>query len=344
MSTQIKSPETNLIPIEPPFQREAEFQVMGPRKVDNLTLIDGKTFLATRISGDIAPSRAPDVGFFHDDTRFLSFMELRVGGLRTVLLSSNTEKTFLSQIELTTSNIHLRDSFDLPENTVHVRREQMLSHDVLFERLTFENFNLNSVEFKVEIEYGADFVDVFQVRGMGRNEHGQYFQPVITEDTIQFFYRGRDNVLRQTLIEMDPPPSHVDGDVVFWNLTLEPAQQVQFNIRITPFVERERPRRHPPGFAENLKSRRDTYAEWAAMATRFTSSNDVFDSAMQTAVSDFHALQIPDGRDHVIAAGIPWFATMFGRDSIIAAYQSLFLNPQLAEEDLKRLTAWVLQQ
>lgn len=337
MSTRINVSEQNLIAIAPPFSTQTEFQVMGPRKVDNLTLIDGKTFLATRVSGDIAPSSAPDIGFFHDDTRFLSFMELRVGGLRAVLLSSNTEKTFLSQIELTTSNIHLRDSFDLPENTIHVRREQMLSHDVMFERITFENFNLNSVEFKVEIEYGADFVDVFQVRGMGRNEHGQYFQPVVTADSIGFYYRGRDNVLRHTLIEMDPPPTEIDGEIVRWDLNLEPSQKVQFNIRVSPFVEGECPRIPRGDFAENLKSRRDTYAHWEAQATHFESSNDVFGETMRTAVSDFHALQIPDGKDHVIAAGIPWFATMFGRDSLISAYQSLSLNPQLAVETLRVL-------
>jgi len=154
MSSPLSSVET-LIPIPSPYsEARSEFQVMGPRKVDNLTLIDGKTFLATRTSGDIAPARAPDVGFFHDDTRFLSFMEMRVGGLRTVLLSSSTEKTFLSQIELTTSNIHLRDSLDLPENTIHIRREQLLDGDVMFERIAFENFNLNQVEVKVEIEFG----------------------------------------------------------------------------------------------------------------------------------------------------------------------------------------------
>src|SRR5690349_18199745 len=104
MSTSTKIPEHALVPIASPYGDHREFQVMGPRKVDNLTLIDGKTFLSTRTSGDIAPNGAPDVGFFHDDTRFLSFMELRIGALRTVLLSSNTEKTFLSQVELTTSN------------------------------------------------------------------------------------------------------------------------------------------------------------------------------------------------------------------------------------------------
>jgi glycogen debranching enzyme len=338
MSTLINISENELVPIAPPFpESETGFQLMGPRKIDNLTLIDGKTFMATRVSGDIAPARAPDVGFFHDDTRFLSFMELRVGGLRMVLLSSNTENTFLSQIELTTSNIHLRDSFDLPENTIHVRREQMLSSGVMYERLSFANFNLNPVEFKVEIEYGADFVDVFQVRGMGRGEHGQYFQPVVTGSGLQFFYRGTDDTMRHTLIEFDPPPEEIEGQVARWNLNLPSMQQVEFHIHVTPVVQRAANRAVVGDFNGQLQKRRQTFAEWQSRATHFKSSNDVFDVSLRNATSDFHALQIPEGKGHVIAAGIPWFATMFGRDSIIAAYQSLSLNPQLATDTLRIL-------
>ena len=341
MITKPAVPEHDLVPIPSPYpESRSEFQVMGPRKVDNLTLIDGKTFLSTRVSGDIAPARAPDVGFFHQDTRFLSFMELRVGGERAVLLSSNREKTFHAQIELTTSNIHLRDSFDLPENTIHIRREQMLNSDVLFEQITFENFNLNSVTFTAEIEYQADFVDVFQVRGMGRHESGQYFQPVTGENNIGFYYRGRDGLMRHTLVEMEPPPSDIEGQIARWEITLEPLQQVTFHIHVLPFAEGSRPRTPQGDFAHNLSRRRDTYAEWEAQATHFDSSNEVFDATMRTCVSDFHALQIPDGNDHVIAAGIPWFATMFGRDSILAAYQSLSLNPQLAQETLRVLARY----
>ncbi len=91
----------------------------------------------------------PTLVFFHDDTRFLSHLELRIGGHRTVVLSSATEKTFSAQIELTTGNITLRDSFDLPENTVHIRREQLLASEILFDRMTFENFNLTPVDFTV---------------------------------------------------------------------------------------------------------------------------------------------------------------------------------------------------
>ena len=72
----------------------------------------------------------------------------------------------------------------------------------------------------------------------------------------------------------------------------------------------------------------------------FDSSNDIFDEALRTCIADFHALQIPDGDQHVVAAGIPWFATMFGRDSIIAAYQSLLLNPRLACETLRVLARY----
>ena len=340
MSTSTKIPDEKLVPIPSPYGERREFQVLGPRRMDNLTLIDGKTFLSTRTSGDIAPAGAPDIGFFHNDTRFLSFMEIRVGGTRTVLLSSNTEKTFLSQIELTTSNIHLRESFDLPENTIHIRREQMLSSDVLFERISFSNFNLNPVHFTIEMEYDADFVDVFQVRGMARETHGQYYQPVVNTGSLEFFYTGRDDIMRQTRIEFDPAPARIEGQVAFWELTLPPLQQVEFHIAVTAVVQGERPRRADGDFAEQLRDRRSKFTAWESSATHFRSSDDALNTALRTATSDFHALQIPEGQNHVIAAGVPWFATMFGRDSIIAAYQSLVLNPQLAVETLRILARY----
>src|SRR5512142_1822282 len=183
MSTKLMVPEHELVPIDSPYtEPRIAFQSLAPRKVNNLTLIDGKTFLSTIVAGDIAPAGAPDVGFFHQDTRFLSHLEFRIDGHRAVVLSSSTEKTFSSQIELTTGNITLRDSFDLPENTIHIRREQVLASDMFFDRLTFENFNLSEVDLQIEMAYDADFVDVFQVRGVARQAHGQYYRPIVHSD------------------------------------------------------------------------------------------------------------------------------------------------------------------
>src|SRR5262252_9138204 len=196
MSKHLGIANATLVEIPSPYvEPRLAFQELEPRKVDNLTLIDGKTFSATNVAGDIYSAGPPDVGLFHDDTRFLSHLELRIGGHRTVVLSSSTERTFFAQIELTTGNITLRDSFDLPENTVHIRREQLLASDILFDRLTFENFNLQPVDFVVEMLFDADFVDVFQVRGVARPQHGQYYKPVLESDSLSFYYRGLDGVL-----------------------------------------------------------------------------------------------------------------------------------------------------
>src|SRR3954462_10539481 len=169
MSAKLLIAHSELVEIPSPYpEPRIAYQAFEPRKVNNLTLMDGKTFLSTTVSGDITPAGAPDVGFFHDDTRFLSSLELKVGGHRTVVLSSSAEKTFASKIELTTGSLAQINSFDLPENTIHVRRQQLLASDVLYDSITFFNFNQSEAELLVEIALEADFVDVFQVRGCAR--------------------------------------------------------------------------------------------------------------------------------------------------------------------------------
>jgi glycogen debranching enzyme len=93
-------------------------------------------------------------------------------------------------------------------------------------------------------------------------------------------------------------------------------------------------------FANNLQKRREAFREFENLSTQFKSSNDEFDAALRTAIGDFHALRVPEGDEHIIAAGIPWFATIFGRDSILAAYQTLALNPRLALDTLRVLARY----
>jgi glycogen debranching enzyme len=330
-----------LVEVPPPYpEPRIAYQDADLRTAGNLTLIDGKTFLSTTPSGDIMPPGAPDVGFFHDDTRFMSRLELRVGGHRTGLLSSSTEQTFMSQIELTTGQSTLRETYEIPANTVHIRREQLLSSGVLYDYLTFENFNFHELELAIELACEADFMDVFQVRGVARQELGHYYKPVAHHDSLIFHYHGRDEVVRETMIHFSPAPEKIEGSTARWTLKLPPFKRFQLQTTITPIVEGERSRAERYDFPQSLRQRRERVAQWESKSTRFESSNLIFDQMIKTCVGDFHALQIPDGREHVIGAGIPWFATMFGRDSIIAAYQSLLLNPQLAGETLRVLARY----
>jgi len=341
MSARLALSHQELVEIPSPYpEPRLAYQNSELRNVNNLTLIDGKTFLSTTLAGDIMPPGAPDVGFFHDDTRFLSRLELRVGGYRTLTLSSSTEQTFASQIELTTGQNTLRDSYEIPENTVHIRREQLLANDVLYDYLTFENFNFHELELCIELTYEADFMDVFQVRGVARERPGRYFRPVVRRDSLIFDYRGLDEVARQTVIHLSPEPERIEGTTALWKPTLPPFKRFQIQTTVTPLVEARRSRSGRPDFAGSLRMRREAFAHWESQSTRFESSNRIFDAMAGAAMSDFHALQIPEGREHIIAAGIPWFATIFGRDSMIAAYQALVLNPRLACETLRVLARY----
>jgi glycogen debranching enzyme len=341
MSTAVRITPDELEEIACPYpEAQNGFLVHEPRKVNNLTLIDGKTFLSTTVSGEITPAGAPDVGFFHDDTRFLSKLELKVGGQRTVVLSSSTEKTFASKIELTTGTLAQINSFDLPENTIHIRRQQLLASDVLYDSITFSNFNQAEAVLEVEIAVDADFVDVFQVRGCARHKCGQYYRPVSHGNALVFFYRGLDNVTRETEVKFQLPPDEIDNNIARWKVSVPACGKTEILNTVTCRVNGKAARPTDRTIVQGFKDRREAYRRWEEESTSFESSNDVFDEALRSCVSDFNALQIPSGEQHIVAAGIPWFATMFGRDSIIAGYQALLLNPRLAGETLRVLSRY----
>lgn len=328
----------DLIPLEvAPLEPRIVAQTGEPRRVNNLSLIDGKTFLATTISGDITPPSAPDVGLFYRDTRFLSHLEIKVNGHRTVVLSASTQQNLFSQIDMTTTNIVVRDSLDLPENTIHIRREQLLAGR-FFDRLLLQNHNQQAVDLLLELCFDADFADVFQVRGMLRHHTGTYFEPVIRTHTLSFGYLGRDSTFRQTLLDFDPAPDELEAHSARFHLMLLPGEKRQIDMTVHTLVDGADTHIVAPTFAQCLQARRHNYIDWERESTAFESSNEVFNTCLQTAMADFFALRVPFApHGEIIAAGIPWFATIFGRDSLVAAYQSLMLHPNLARQTLRYL-------
>ncbi|MGH9467627.1 MAG: amylo-alpha-1,6-glucosidase [Terriglobales bacterium] len=326
-----------------------------PRRVNNLTLIDGKTFLATALAGDITPPSSTDVGLFFHDTRFLSHWEVLVNGHRAMVLSAATEQNLLSEVELTATNLAARDTLELPENTIHIHRQQLLAGR-FFDRLTFRNFSLEPVVLAVEVAFDVDFMDVFQVRGMLRSVTGIYFQPQLRPDGVIFSYLGRDDLLRQTHIRFSPAPRELQARRARFELCVDPGAQTTLLSTVEGTLGEARPSEAPEhgAFAACLGRRRTSYQDWERATTRFESSDDLFNRCLQTAMSDFFALRVPlvssspgaavprcgplpGGAGEIVAAGIPWFATIFGRDSLIAGYQTLMLHPHLAQETLRFL-------
>lgn len=333
----------------PPQPRAAP--ASEPRRVNNLTLIDGKAFLATALAGDITPPSSTDVGLFFEDTRFLSHWEMRVNGHRALVLSAATQRNLLSQIELTVTTRAARDNLDLPENTVHIHREQLLA-GAFFDRMTLHNFGLQAVTLRVEFEFGADFMDVFQVRGMLRAAPGTYFRPQIEADGVTFSYLGRDEGFRQTRVRFTPAPQALEAHAARFEVRLEPGVDQTLLCRVEAAAGAGASAGGgAPEFGVCLTRRRANFQDWERETTSFESSDDLFTRCLETAASDFFSLRVPfddpsAARDcgalppragEIVAAGIPWFATIFGRDSLIASYQALMLHPHLAQATLRFL-------
>lgn len=321
--------------------------------VEGLALIKGRTFFVSDRSGNLMPPGAPHVGLFREDTRYLSRIDLLVNGHPPVVLSATTEGAYANRVELTVKGSVPSQGLDIPVNTVFVHREQILESEGLHDILQLQNYHNKKAHLVIEIAYDADFMDIFQVRGIIRGKSGRYFEPVITDTRMTFVYEGLDDRVRTTTLSFDPTPERISGHTVRWEVDLEPRGIRRF---ISTIVTQALPKHllpsilisssaNPPWMSEH--ERVEEHEEklhlglttWEQDCTRFKSSNEIFNSLLHTSLQDFYSLQIPEGSNKTIAAGVPWFAALFGRDSLISSFQTLALNPTLARGTLRSLAA-----
>ena len=279
------------------------------------------------------------MGLYVRDTRFLSQYEMRIGGTAPVLLSSSAERAFLSYIDLT--NPPLGAGADrVEEQTINIRRTRVIK-DRLYERIRFKNYNARRVRFRVSLTFGADFDDIFQVRGVVEERAGTHLKPVVDGSILTFAHIGEDGAVRRMRIDLGRPPSAVDistgSATVHLDIDLVGHQTKSTSIEMTPIIDEEPPPEEPLGFEVAVHELRRSYDAWDREGTIITTSNEVFNAWLQRGRRDLRALltDTPDGR--YIAAGIPWYIAAFGRDSLLTAHQILMLDPRPARDTLRLL-------
>ena len=128
-------------------------------------------FLVTTRQGDLTPAGARELGLFYQDTRFLSYYELEVRDCRAARLSAETSHPAYNQIDLMVSDPEHEELLEDPSNFLHIRRRQILDGG-LIEEIVFTNFLMRACDIEVVVRFGADFADVFEVRGAKRAKRG----------------------------------------------------------------------------------------------------------------------------------------------------------------------------
>jgi glycogen debranching enzyme len=326
--------------------------------VDKLVLKRGNLFLVANTLGDVAPAGARDLGLFLTDTRHISAWRLAVKGGPPLVLSSQVSADYVAQIDFTVTSLHAGDLLGRePVNFLHLRRD-MLIDDVLVDRLVLTNFLGRRTSFWVEMAWAADFADVFEIRGARRAARGAYALPRVEADRAVLTYEGRDSrhyvtEVRVEGVSTEPgAPAHLarlGGRGARVELNLAPAERVEIAFVVAAGIEggarrsvgydEERPLPRGPArsFDERARCTREAYAAWAANATRFRTSNEIFDLALEQAVADLKALKVYHFGEPVVSAGIPWYTCPFGRDALITGYEALACAPEIARDALRFL-------
>ncbi len=307
-------------------------------KERQLTIKENDIFVYCNMKGDIPAENTSGLGFYTADTRFLSCWELALNGREPILLSTSADRDYMAHIELTNADIYEGEQLKIPQETINIRRLRVLAGGLL-ERIRFKNYNPVRVELNVELAFFADFADMFEVRGLRRDKRGQLFQPKTDKKTVTLAYIGQDDVWRRTEIEMSQEPdwfrTTLNKVIIGYKLILDPNSRAVLNFRISPVINKEK--KEIPGFNQAISSQRRSYEKWERSCTTINTDNELFNSVLKRGQNDIRALITSSPHGSIISAGIPWYVAPFGRDSLIAAVQTLPLNHAPARNTLEIL-------
>ena len=304
-----------------------------------MTIHQGDTFLVSGPSGEVTHGHRH--GFFAKDTRLVSLYRLLVCGQPWVIATSAALSYRRSRSWLLSPELVI-DGQPLSAASLELSLERDLG-DQFRESLCITSYAATSVLFDLEIEIASDFADIFDVKGGLANERG-HVEVDWDAGRREYVARYRNGSFKRGLAyrvdEGEVTPRFANGRIRF-DMSLAPRQRLTLNCRFIPLIDEAPPRPSKELRAPAALSVESLQERWRNSATRMASSNDDFARAAAQAVTDIGSLRLYEhdtGEDVFIpAAGVPWFVTVFGRDSIITSLQTMHVSTSLALGTLQRL-------
>ena len=301
-------------------------------------LKQGDTFAVFDHYGDVANLGLGEQGLFHQGTRFLSKLELRLGRSRPLFLSSTVkEANDLLLVDLANPDVPLEDGVALPRGTVHLFRGKLLREAVAYERVRISNHGLSSARLTLVFRFGADFADIFEVRGTRRERRGEDLAPRVEGSAVVLSYRGLDGVTRRTRLEFSPAPSTLSSSAATFDVGLDPQAETSLFLAVACETDGQEPAR--VGYEQALGATEDARRRVQAAACRIETSSEPFNRWLERSTADLHMMVTDMPSGPYPYAGVPWFSTPFGRDGIITAMEVLWMDPSLARGVLSYLSA-----
>jgi len=292
------------------------------------TLKHGDTFAVFDHYGDLASIGGPE-GIYHSDTRYLSRLELRINGRQPLLLSSTVQVDNAALVvDLTNPDLIEDGRIALPRDTIHIHRFKYLWESACCERIALFNYAAEAQPVQLDLHFAADFSDIFEVRGQSRPRRGWSSADCPGKDEVALRYEGLDGVMRETFLQFWPAPTRLDTARAVFELSLAPNER--FSIFVQIGCGRRAAEWGARAFFKDMRKARRALRHSSARAAAIDSSHDLFNTLICRSISDVYTLITDTPAGPYPYAGIPWFATAFGRDGLITALLTLWLDPQIA--------------
>jgi len=309
---------------------------LGPPRI---ALVEGSSLFVSSPEGEVEPGE--DHGFFVGDTRLLSTYRLRLAHRPWLPVASALLTHYAAEF------IAVNPEFDAPEGRIREGLLALRLHRTLrggvHDDLTLDNYGPRPVTFPLVLEAECDFADLFEIRGL-EMPHRRTIQTRSAPGEIRWLYE-REGFTRGLILGVaraDAPPDVAPPRVIF-EPTLPPRSQWRACVHLIPLLDGrslEVPADCGATLLEELEERRRQW--FGAFAVCDTPHDDLRHTYRQ-AVEDLTLLRLTaddSAVEHcVVAAGIPWFATLFGRDSLIISLQTLPVTAQYAPGVLRELGA-----
>jgi glycogen debranching enzyme len=306
-----------------------------------LTILEGSTFCICDDLGDIGTEETS--GFFDDDVRYISRLCLTINGESPLLLASR-------RVEYFSAAFYLRNPVldGLEQDSLLIARERFVGEGMQ-DRIRVWNETLELVRFELALELAADFADMFMVKDrdfvLGRPETRPLppsAEGVWDADHDQLVFADPDpDWVEHTQVIVSRPPATATSSSLHYTIELEPRTEWELVVDVVPTRDAEpvRPPEIEGRFGHELTHVRESLAAWELRVPQLRTSWDTLQRAFNQSVADFAALRLRSdgGMGQLPAAGMPWFMTVFGRDTIIASLQTLIFGPELARTALHQL-------
>ena len=307
---------------------------------DTTVIKAGNAFCVALHDGRLPIAGDHPLGLYLDDCRHLRGHELWLDDRPPRLLVASDAAGTAAVFELTNPDLALGSGQVLPLQSLRVRFERRMLPRGMLDRITLRSYAREPVAFELELRFDADFRPMLEVRGMAERVPREVRRHA-TGDTLNFTAAGLDGRERSTSITCKGAIAD-EGGRLRVPVALEPGDEAAFDVHFTLSA----PER--PGDVDGVgsyrgdgrASMRHAGAEanaWLADRPGIEVDDELVDRVLRRSLLDLRLLASDLDGERYYAAGVPWYATLFGRDSIITALEMLAFDPAMAEQTLRLL-------